>query len=253
MPHGHPWGTHALPEHEDLVLALGPTEIRLRRQEGELRARVTREGSVADEDEGWTRWAAGDLERVAVEPVFPDRPLVVEPEVPFWLLGGGDARIYVRVPLWLHLEGLGRARHSLLRVPSMALSDTWWGTPEEGELCYWLGTHARRAIAPELYQPHLAICPLQLVNRAEEDLHVDKIALRVAFLSLYQYGEALWADETRVLYLGEDEGSRLEMAGRAPTEAPGAGRITPPAEPMSRGFRARTFRRLRHLTGGLFG
>ena len=52
-----------------------------------------------------------------------------------------------------------------------------------------------------------------------DDLHVDRIALRVAHLSLYRDGDRLWADTTRVRYLGEDAGSRIDMSGKAPEEA----------------------------------
>lgn len=246
-----PWGTYEVPDNDDLTLAVGPLTLRLRRAEGELRAVITRAGEAPHQARR-IRWAADDVAQVALSPHFPDRPLVVEPEDPFWLLRGAQARIYVRVPVWVGLDGLGTLRHELLRLPTRVASDTWWGTLEEGELCYWLSTRARRVLAEADVEPHLVICPLQLVNRSHDDLHVDKIALRVAYLSLYGAGEGLWADETRVVYTGDAEGSRLDMAGTAPSEVPGAALISPPARHMARGFRARTFRRLRSITE-LFG
>ena len=248
-----PWGTHEVPPGDGLTLAVGPLALRVRRVDEELRVLVRHERDPAEAaDTGWTRWAAADVDRVTLSPLFPDRTLVVEPEDPFWLLDGAEARIYLRVPVWLHLEGVGRERHDLLRVPTMDASDTWWGTPEEGELCYWLPTRARRSVGPEHVEPHLVLCPLQLVNRSGDSLHVEKIALRAAYLSLYRSGAALWSDATRVLYTGEAEGSRLEMAGRPPREAEDPELLAPPAELMARGFRARTFRRFRSFTG-LFG
>lgn len=240
------WGIHPLSEGASCSIEIGPLAIRMRLTEGEVRARVHRPG---DETVPETRWALGPIDSVEVSPLMPDRPLIVEPDEPFWLVAGAEARIYVRVPLRVHVEAVGGRRYTLLEEPTLVTSDTWWGTLEEGELCYWLPTRARRRWSDDLVEPHLVACPLRLVNRSEDDLHVDKVALRVAYLSIFRVGGALWSDETRVLYTGEAEGSRLEMAGRAPDEAPEATRVAHPVERMGRGFRARTFRRLREITG----
>jgi hypothetical protein len=244
------WGVHAVPDDGETAFRVGPLALRLRRVEGELRALV----HLGDEPAGehhWTRWATDDLAEVELRPLLPDRPLVVEPEDPFWLLRGAEARIHVRVPIWVGLDGLGRRRHELLRVPTHVASDTWWGTTAEGELCYWMSTRARRTLTEGDIEPHLAVCPLQLVNRSDDDLPVEKIALRVGYLSLYGVERGLWADETRVSYLGPAEGSRIEVAGTPPPEAGGAQLVSKPAKHMARGFRARTFRRLRSM-GGFF-
>jgi hypothetical protein len=242
-----PWGIHEVGGADELQLRLGPLSIHLRSVDGEIHA-------LHGHDEGtepaWTRWAAARWDgRVQLTPVFPDRPLVVEPEMGFWLLRGAEARIYVRVPLWVHLEALGENRTSLLRIPTVPASDTWWGSLAEGELCYWLPTTARRGVEDSLFQPHLAMCPVQLVNGSADSLPVEKIALRVAYLSLFAHGHRIWADETRVRYQGDAEGSHLGVAGTAPAEAPGATRLAEPRLRMTRGFRALTFARIRSLQG----
>ncbi len=131
----------------------------------------------------------------------------------------------------------------------ITLSDTWFGTLTDGELCYWLPTQARRSVTPEIFEPYLAICPLQLENRSHGDLDVIKIALRVSHLSIFQDEGRLWADGTRVRYRGDEEGSDIDMQRRAPDEAPGAELVMPPRTPVSRGLRTRTFARLKALSG----
>lgn len=249
-----PWGVHRVPRDDEVAVRIGPLELRFTQEAGEVRMalrRDPRDRPASGEEVEWTRWAPADWTgEISLTPVFPDRPLIVAPEDAFWLLAGAEARVYVRVPLSVMVEALGTDRSALATVPTFVYSDTWWGTVEEGELCHWLGTHARRRITEDLYTHHMAICPLQLVNRSEEDLHVEKIALRVAYLSLYAHeGRAIWSDETRVRYAGDFEGSRLEMSGNAPGEAPGAELLAPPRERMARGFRARTFARLRSIHG----
>lgn len=248
-----PWGVHRVPPEGELTVEVGPLALRFTQEAGEIRMALLRDdrSPKGAEEDGWTRWAPVDWSGdVALSPEFPDRTLVVAPEDAFWLLDGADARIYVRVPLHVRVEALGAGRSALSTVATVVASDTWWGTVEEGELCYWLGTRARRRITADLYTRHMAICPLQLVNRSGDHLHVDKIAVRVAHLSLFAHeGRAIWADETRVRYTGDVEGSRLEMSGEAPPEAPGAALLAPPQVRMARGFRARTFARLRSIHG----
>jgi hypothetical protein len=246
------WGRHTVPTDDDACLRLGPLEVRFVHRAGELRLRWAREGEPPEDPPRWSRWATaegwdGEIELV---PAFPDRLVVVKPEDEFRLVQGARARVFLRVPLHVEVY-LGTAgAPPLVSVPTAIMSDTWWGTTEEGELGYWMHTRARREIRPDEFEEHLCICPLQLENRAPEDLPVDKIALRVDHLTLYRDAEHLWADETRVRYLGEEEGSRIDMVGRPPTEAPEARRLAGPRVPVDRGFSARTFARIRSRFGG---
>lgn len=254
------WGEHDLEGSGLVTIPVGPVRLHLEAVAGEIRAAWERsaalEGPWEEEawvqDPGeleWTRWAPGRWTgRVALAPAFPDRPVVVTPADPFHLMGGAEARIYVRLPLWIELQAVDQnGTVPIASIPTSEWSDTWWGTPEEGELCYWLRSRARRAITEILFHPHMVICPLDLVNRSSDDLLVDKIALRVEYLSLYVQDGATWSDATRVRYQGEAEGSRLEMAGRPPREAPQAALLAPARVKMGRGFSARTFARLRSL------
>jgi hypothetical protein len=253
------WGERPPPaagETERLVV--GPLVIWLSAVENELW--VTH--AYAEEDEAapeeppedaeWSRWAMKDVpHRVRVLPVFPDRPLVVKPEHPFTLLPRARARVYMRVPPWVRLEAVDAARGRgtlLTEVPTERLSDTWWGDFLDGELAYWLTTRARREIRPELFEPWMVMSTLQLENHSEGALPVEKLALRVEHLSIYEKEGWLWAEEVRVAYRGEAEGSDIHMDDQPPREAAGAREISP-ARAQTRSFRARTFARLKALSG----
>lgn len=264
-----PWGSHPLPlDGDTLAVSVGPLRLWVRCQGDEVwmtqepagwdQRRREEEAIEPEPPDGaeWTRWPVPDgTDEILLSPAFPDRPVVVQPELSFRLIQGARARIYVRVPLWVKVRLPGPDPVTLREVPSMILSDTWWGGFTEGELCYWLETQARRRVGPQDFEPHLAICPLQLVNRSEGDLNVDKLALRVAHLSVFDDGGRLWADETRVRYRGEAEGSEIDMSGRPPEEAPDSTRVASPRTPVTRGFRTRTFTRLKAISGlgGAFG
>jgi hypothetical protein len=273
----HPWGRHHLPEVGERLVRIGPVEIRMLARGDEIllasRERLpahesgnTLAGGAdpapgtspvsggGDPEPTWVRWATPDGERVvSFEPVFPDRPVVLEPEQPFYLLPGARVRVYVRVPAWisvtLPLQNAPARSVRLREIVPLTLSDTWWGTPEEGELAFWLNTTARRQMSPELFAPHLVACPLIIRNRAASELRVEKLALKVFHFSIFSRGEEFWSDECHIEYLGEGDGSQIEMTGLPPEEASEAVRVTHPRVPLRRGLRARTFGRLAVLSG----
>lgn len=251
-----PWGRFKLPSGEGMETVLGPLTILLRKEGDEIRLSHRRADGSGPALPGqhvqgeWERWASSrELEEVEFLPAFPDRPLVLQPENPFRLLPGARARIFVRVPVTLQVRVPGTGGALLAELPTLVLSDTWWGSFEEGEIAYWLHITARREAGSDVFLPDRILCPLSLENRSREDLPVEKILLRVAHLTIFRGAGSLWSDEVRIRYRGEEEGSELEMTGRTPPEAPGANRLASPRIPMARGFTARTFARLRALPG----
>lgn len=257
-----PWGAHELPANEEVrEVRVGPLSLwaRARADEvwmahaaGEWTLRVERPArEPPPENEGWVRWSVGASgDGIRLSPAFPSRPLVVKPEPPFRLTSGARARVYVRVPLWVRVTVPAADERQLTEVPTVNLSDTWWGEFANGELAYWLPTSAGRSVGPGSFAPHRAICPLDLSNRSGDMLEVERVALRVGHLSIFVGDRGFWADVTRVRYRGGEEGSDVHVTGRAPDESNGgAVRVAAPREPVSRGFRARTFSRLRALSG----
>lgn len=253
------WGSRPAPaKGETQRLDVGPLTVWLRGGESELWVASHRvpdgdphwDGELPESAE-WSRWALhGDQRHLRVTPVFPDRPLVVKPDHSFTLMRRAKARIYMRVPAWVRIETMsapGGAATLLTEIPTVQLSDTWWGDFLDGELAFWLTTRGRREITPDLFQPHLVMCTLQMDNVSRDDLHVEKLSLRVGHLSIYRKDGWLWAEEVRVEYHGEDEGSEIHMDDRPPAEAAGAVEISP-ARHQARSFRTRTFARLKALT-----
>lgn len=247
------WGEHPVPDDGIARLSVGPLELRFTQRASEIRLSLARTGERGEPR--WRRWAATDgwNGRIRLSPTLPDRTVVVKPDDEFSLMREARARIFVRVPLSVRVEALGDRSTALLTVPTVILSDTWWGTQDEGELCYFLDTKARRRVQDEDFAEHLCICPLELRNRSQDDLLVTRIALRTRYLTVYRDGDQIWADETRVGYRGEVEGSSLEVAGTPPAEAGEPVLMSAPLEPMDRGFSARTFALLKHSLGGWIG
>jgi hypothetical protein len=200
------------------------------------------------------RWVAPSGEStVVLRPTFPDRFLVLDPESPFHLLPRAEARVFVRVPLWIRVELVLRDDSGtglvLEEFPSVLLSDTWWGDFMEGELAYWIPTTARREIHSKLFAPHLAVCSLAIANLADTELRVEKLAVRSSQLSIFSHASSLWSDTAHVTYRGDDEDTVVEVTGRPPDEAKGGTLVTRPRSPIQRGFRSKSFGRLLSISG----
>jgi hypothetical protein len=275
-----PWGVQPLEGDAIHGVRIGPRDLWIQRTQGEIRvvsAAAPPSGGVPASEPSvtepastepsahvaplppagatWTRWALTDEDQVrgealevSVLPVFPSRTLIVEPEDAFTLRPRASARVFVRIPLSIQVAVGPEGASPLLEVPTLELSDTWWGGVMEGELCSWLGTRARRRVDATLLEPHLAICPLFLLNESEQDLRVERLAFRPEFLTLFAEAPGFWSDESRVRYQGDAEGSQIEVTGRAPAEAGDARAVRPPRT-SPRGAGVRPLSRLIGLAG----
>ncbi len=202
------------------------------------------------DDLKWIRWALEKKQdKIELLPVLPDRPLVVKPESSFWLTRNIKANIYVRVPVWIQINLAGRRKAKpLMEIPSVRLSNTWFGDFFEGELSYWISTGAQREVEVDT-QPHLIICPVQLVNGSDEDLLVEKICLRVSTLSIFLSQGRLWTDMNKIVYKGSSDVSQVQATGSAPAEAQSAELLALPRSPHKKNLVAKTFSSIKDLPG----
>jgi len=269
-----PWGPVELQGDDAVEYRLGDLVLRLRRRAGEVWMHSTHDvelpervsprgpwisrfqGDEAFSDlpsEAWLRWALSMEEGLELRPALPDRLVVVSPEQSFSLAPEGRARVFVRIPLFIQVRTTGELSDAttLEELPSIVLSDTWWGSFTEGELGYWLETRARRAIGPELLEPFVAISPLLLLNRSDQPLAVERFAVRVAHLTLFGRGHGVWTDELQVRYEGGAEGSEIRYTGRVPEDAGDVVKLAEARVPAPRGLQALTFGRLKAKMGAL--
>lgn len=243
------WGPLPAEPGSSFERVFGALTMTIRREATEVWVR----GAHADRPtpDAWVRWAVTPEVRLELKPVLPDRAIVVSPEQPFHLPPGGTARIFVRVPLFVQLVrvNLIGADTVLESFPSLVLSDTWWGTFTEGEVAYWVPTRARRSIAGDPFDAHLAISPFLLVNEADHPLPIERFAVRVSHLTLFGRGAAAWTDEVRVTYRGAQTGSEVRYTGELPPEAGDVEQLAPRREAPPRGLNMLTFGRTRALGG----
>jgi hypothetical protein len=254
----NPWGEHEISLGKIYGWSIGDSKLWCKKTSHEIQIAQQRldpaqDGSKIKDppaDISWSRFALRkEHPSIRISPIFPDRPVVVKLESPFKLNQGVQARIYFRVPIWIKIELTTREPILLAEIPSVVLSNTWFGSFVEGELCYWISSSARREIEPDPKRNYLAICAIQLVNKSDIDLLIEKLCLRVANLSLFLDEIQLWSDDTIVIYKGEDATSQIDFIGKPPIEVPNAELITTPRNPIKKGLAAKTFASLRDLPG----
>jgi hypothetical protein len=251
------WGEYEIPLNKMISWSIGDLKIWCVQEENELKIAYKhmdpekrKSVSKVPNDIKWNRWALSETDtKIRITPVMPDRPVVVEPENHFRLIVGMTAKIYIRVPIWVKLQAIGKKKIDLIDIPSIILSNTWFGSFFEGELCYWISSGARREIEPSLDRPYMAITPVQLINKSEEEFLVEKLCIRVPNLSLFYSDSQLWTDEMKLFYRGKHYVSEIEVGVRSPGEAGKTELISAPRKALKKTIAAQSFASLKDLPG----
>lgn len=251
---GNLWTQISIKEDETISHRIGPLTVFLKKVLNEIWIGSARD----DKNDGdplplpdkpdWNRMALPEeFSTFSLMPVFPDRPVVADSEFHYRILKNSGARIYTRIPAFVRIVPADKPDLVLAEIPTVILSETWFGIVTEGELSYALSTTVRRKLVQEMYEPHMVICPVQIENKSDEDLRFEKLCLRVERLSVYIKDDVLWADETSVMYNGRAINSDVKTAGSIPPEAKGGAIITSPIETVKTTVATRTFKLLKEL------
>ena len=230
----NPWEPRNIEGGQCLEWAVGPLSLRVRRTEDEWLVAAARSGEVGDKAAAaapgkeayecgesvrseWVRWAAGAESGTAqLVPTMPDRPLVVRPETPVKIPPEHQALFYVSIPVWVRVTVGEGQQLALCEEPTVRLSNIWFGDPLSGELCYSLHTRARRSVAPTDSQPHRAVCPVKISNRASTALDMQRLSVHVEHLKVYAGESQLRTNEVSVSFTGSDQLSEITYSDTAP-------------------------------------
>tara|TARA_R110000868_G_scaffold117600_15_gene312547 strand:- start:54048 stop:54833 length:786 start_codon:yes stop_codon:yes gene_type:complete len=168
-------------------------------------------------------------------PVLADRPVVIRPEMPFYLPSTEEVTIYVSTPLWLNITVEPHSR-KLLQIPILRLSDSWFGPdPTEGELCYAARTKAKLRFEDLTLIQYRALTKIVLKNSSSKQLFLERIKVPVNNLSLYSSKEAGLLTET-ITIIKEDDQVEMKMRLEKPIESEFGkpSKIAMPREPLQK-------------------
>lgn len=257
----HWWNPVTVDTGETAILSLGPLTVQLHRGNEEWLVAWEREGGELEPVRaGMLRsrydFTADDYYRyvtcnasgtAAARPMLADRPVVVRPHQPVFILPGEDTTLYISSPVWIRIE-VSDPPQALQEIPVLRLSDSWFGhITGEGELCYATRTHARNSLADVLRRPHRAVTPVHIHNLDTSQLPIEKLSLPVPLLSIYGDEDGnLWTESVALTRTSDSELAALAITPGAPRNTVGARLLTGPREVVDSSRLVRAFH-------GLFG
>lgn len=229
-PSTDPRKADPMAERSDWSLPLDPTEMAsvLESEEKEV---VTHRYSVGTTEE-----------RVALEPLLADRPVVTRPEHPLSILPGEAVTLYVSTPVWVRVR-LIESDRTLQEIPSHRMSDTWFGpSTREGELCYATRTTGRLRVDSIPRRLHRALTPLHVRNRSEDALALERVQLPTPHLALYTTpNDVLWTEAVTMIHTEGMQGADVQIKDGPPSDVDRARRLQDPRESSKKGLFTSTF------------
>lgn len=198
----------------------------------------------------WKRWASGE-EGLAVRlsPRMPDRPVVVKPEMTVRIPAGHRATFFVSLPIFVRVSAGDVRPIPLLEIPTVILSNSWFGDVTSGELCYALKTRATRELHLSGVRNDRAICAVHVSNSTPAEIELQRICIHVEHLRIYQGEQRLYTNAVNATYRGDDQNSQLEYSRAIPDLEPNCRLIQTERVPVEKGFARRTFQAIRSWTG----
>ena len=222
------WDPVEIPQRRCAVWRFAPRSIWVERVENEWHALSQPDGGRRAEamfveraekpkSSLWRHYLHTQDVPVLPAPVLPDRPVVVRPDRALTLLPGETAQFFVEIPVWFSLSCADGRRTRIFEEPICQLSQTWFGDPITGELCYGLATRLHQGLASIEPSAHLAVCPLAITNESESDLAFEKICMHVENLSVFRGTQRLWANMLNVIFRGPEQATQIEIVHEAPS------------------------------------
>ncbi|NGP88303.1 DUF432 domain-containing protein [Fodinibius halophilus] len=244
------WGNFTLSDEERRYFSIGDLHLWLVRRNEEIWIAYCYKSDLAceinpeklPESVEWSRWAHKNVsDEINIRPVYPDMPLVVHSEYTLKISPKTQIQIYTRIPIWVRIS-IAENNYQLIELPTAKLSRTWFGTLTDGELCYHAVTKARRDLSDVEKKPHLVSCPIIISNRSPEELNFEHFCFRVERLSMFAHNTDLWADETQIVFQGEDLNSDVIMTGKLHDGVSQDQLLTPPRKKIQKSLATRTFK-----------
>jgi hypothetical protein len=164
----------------------------------------------------WRHVLNRDGTMVQPAPMLPDRPVVVRPDRSLTLLPGENALFFLEIPIWFRLSLSGEKRTRIFEEPTSVLSNTWFGDPVNGELCYSLATRLHQGIESVEPGADRAVCPLYITNDSETDLAFDKICLHAENLGTFRSSMRLWTNRLNVIFKGSEQTTQIQILPTPP-------------------------------------
>lgn len=177
-----------------------------------------------------------------LRPAVPDRSVVVKPAYPVLIPEGESGTFYILMPVFIRIiVSRGKEELELGIIPSRLLSDTWFGTPTEGEFCYSLPFSAERDITLLNMLPHHIVCQVEIENHSSENLSFEKLCFRPQYIGLFCGDQHLWSSQVRIQHEGYFKGAQVKYQATPPDLEKDLLPLAKPVKKEERGLSRLTF------------
>ncbi|MHC5037002.1 MAG: hypothetical protein ACYTHM_06790 [Planctomycetota bacterium] len=201
----------------------------------------------------WARCATGETgTRLKFLPVLPDLFLSTKLEAPLRILSGARIRLFIHVPVWVRILLPEKQGCILGELATRVLTRSWTGDVTGGEPCYAKRSRAPTTVDEGNLPPESVTSPVELVNRAPDDLTVENILLRLPYLGIYTARGTLWTDTTHIIYKGPGEFESVQEDGTLPVECAGGESLSVPRARPRAGLAALRFSPLKAISEWAF-
>ncbi len=197
----------------------------------------------------WSRFIfSGATNYVQLSPVMPDRAVVVSAELPVKILPKSSAQFFIRIPVWVRVNAGNKMDTLLCEIPSMQLSNSWFGDVINGELCYSIDTHARYDVDPAQKYSGYAVCPVLIHNDSLGQIDFQQICVHVEHLRVFAGSEKLWTNEVTIRFFSNEQPSQVTFSEKKPSWEGGCKLISGERVPVTKSLLKKSFSILRYIT-----
>ncbi len=189
----------------------------------------------------WTRFSLKEeTGRVLLEPVLPERPILVRTRTPIVVPPDTAGVFYVSVPLSVGISASATspAASTPVRLAcwlTQGLSDSWYGDPMMGEYCYSLKSRARRQLEDGGIHRGDAQCKVLFENQTSESFTVDKFCIHTDSLGLFASEKTFWTSTLVLTRRDREDDLLFKSAPGTPPEAGDTKAVAPPRKAEGQG------------------
>jgi hypothetical protein len=201
------------------------------------------------EDLSWNHYIVQDPSiKFQLVPALPDRAVVVSPEFPIKLAPNSDVVFYLSIPVWVQIMVGNKKKALFMEIPSLVLSNTWFGDAMTGELCYALTTRALRKVEDHGDLRHRIICPVRILNRGAEPLDFQNLCVHVEHLRVFSGAERLWSNDVSIIYVGDEQPNEIRYEDKIPQYAKECVILSSERVPSQKSIISRSFSFIKSFT-----
>lgn len=198
-----------------------------------------------------SRFVIGSSQHLYLEPGLPDLPIVIKPSTDLKLLPGCTMNAFINIPMVLQLKfGSSKKKILLQEFPLKSLSKSWFGDPESGEIAYFLESSLQDtpgSCSEEINGIH---CPVSVINKTNQVLPLERMMLRVPYLTIYKGEKKYYSNTTKIAYKGQDQISQINIIKVPPDIEQNLALISSPRLAIDSGLLKKSFYFIKTLYEG---